>query len=261
MSIKESLGKGFKVTGQSMNLVLILFVFGAVWNVLNVFLAPKTQNPQLSASAGLIILAVVFGLVSIYLQAGSLGFILNNLKTGGRDLSSFMQSGGKFYARLLVLGLIVAAVAGVLVLVAALLMAATAGNVVAIVVTVAIAATGIYFAILIFLAPYIIVADDQKVMVSVRQSIALVKKNLLKVLGLAVLLILIGFGVGLLLGVLFAALSAVMKGTAPQIVFAVLSSFVNSYLGVLVSASFMAFYLALSGSTGAGSRSLSDMVK
>ncbi len=246
MSIKESIGKGFKITGSSMNLVAILFVFGMVWNLLNIAVAPKTQNPPLSASMMLVALAVVFGLVSIYIQAGSLGYILNRVKSGNASMSDFTSNGGKFYLRLLVLGLIVALVAGVLILLAALAIAATSGNALAIAAAVLLAIIGVYFAILIFLAPYIIVADDQKVFAAVKQSIGLVKKNFLKVAGLALILIVIGFGIGVGLGILFAAMSAAMKGIVSQVIFAVLSSFVNAYLGVVVSASFMTFYLGLS---------------
>ena len=246
MSIRESIGKGFKITGVSMNLVAILFVFGTVWNLLNIAVAPKTQNPPLSASITLIVLAVIFGLVSIYIQAGSLGYILNRVKSGGAAMSDFTSAGAKFYLRLLVLGLLVALAAGVLILLAAVAIAATSGNAIAVAAAVLLALVGIYFAILIFLAPYIIVADDQKVLAAVKQSIGLVKKNFLKVMGLALILIVIGFGIGMLLGLLFAAMSAAMKGIASQIIFAVLSSFVNAYLGVVVSGSFMVFYLKLS---------------
>ena len=61
------------------------------------------------------------------------------------------------------------------------------------------------------------------------------------------MMILIGFGVGLVLGAILAGINLLVKAAQPtQIAFAVLSSVVNSYLGVLVSGAFMSFYLSLS---------------
>ncbi len=256
MRVRESVKNGWGIAVSSMNLVLILFVFGAVWNVINVLVTPGLQTsetPNAGASALLIGLAVIFGLISIYMQAGSLNFIYEKLVKGSSDVAAFKSGGAKFYVKLFVLGLIVAGIVGSLVLLAALCVAVFPQNlnVIGIILAVILALIGIYVAIQIFLAPYIIVADGQGPMAAVKQSMALVKKNILSILGIAGFMIVIGFGFGIVLGALLAGLSAVLStGNIAQLLFAVVSSFVNAFLGVMVSGAFMSFYLSLKSSSG-----------
>jgi hypothetical protein len=100
---------------------------------------------------------------------------------------------------------------------------------------------------MLFLSPYAAVVDEKGVADSIKLSMKLVKKNILTLLGVSALLIVIGFGIGMVLGAILAGVSFVVKQqTVSQIIFAVLSSLVNSYLGVTVTAAFMSFYLSLS---------------
>ena len=256
MGIMGPVKKGFAVAGQSLNLVLTLFVFGVVWNLINLYmttqLGPAGATPTTGVSAAMIVVGILFVLVSFYVQAGSLGYVCEKIKKGTAPLSLFLQTGAKFYVPLLLLGLLIALIVGAFILVAGLIIALLAGNlsILGIIIAVVIAAIGIYVVILMFMAPYYIVAGGQKVIASIKQSIALVRKNILAVLGIALILVVAGFVIGILLGVIFALLSTVLKGMPSQVVFAVLSSFVNAFLGVLVTGSFMQFYFEASGNTG-----------
>lgn len=256
MGIMESVKKGFSVAGQSLNLVFVLFGFGLVWNIVNLVLTPRLAvspdtPPSAGASAAMIAVGILFILVSFFVQAGSLGYIADKIKTGKAELSAFFAAGGKFYVKMLLLGLFVGLVVGVLLLAIGLLVALLAPTVqiLAVILGLLIGAAVIYFILMVFLAPYAIVVDNEKVMASVKKSMGIVKSHLLTVIGIALVLILIGFLIGVLLGVILAILSAAVKGTAAQVVFAVLSSFVNAYLGVLVSAAFMNLYLSASHNT------------
>ena len=73
-SIRGIFKKGLSVAMESMNLVLVLFVFGAIWSVLNIYLSPpQAQSPGGRTSAILIVFGLLFALASIFMQAGSLG--------------------------------------------------------------------------------------------------------------------------------------------------------------------------------------------
>src|SRR3989338_4574871 len=236
MKIRESIKKGLSVATGSMGLVLILFIFGAVWNLINVSLTPRLENPDAGTTAIIVGVGILFILASIFVQAGSLGYVRDRLKLGKAEFASFMASGSKYYIQLLLLGLFIALVVGAFVLLAALVVALLANTLstLGVILAVVIAAIGIYVAILMFLAPYFIVVDGQKVIASVKNSISLV-------------LTLIGFGIGLVLGLIFVLLSTAMKGAiTAQYIFAVLSSFVNAFLGIVVTGSFMHFYLEAS---------------
>src|SRR5262249_55913885 len=100
--------------------------------------------------------------------------------------------------------------------------------------------------VMFFLSPYAAVVDEKGVVDSIKASMKLVKKNILPLLGISALLIVIGFAIGMLLGAILAGLTVVVKAeNVNNIIFAVLSSFVNSFLGVAVTAAFMTFYLSL----------------
>jgi hypothetical protein len=246
MGIGASIKKGFSTAAGSMGLVLVLFLFGAFWNLLNIFINARVTEPTPQTSIAVIAAGVVFILLSVFMQAGSLGFVKEKLKTGASSLGTFAASGGKYYGRLFVIGLLIALLIGAFVLVAALAVAAIGDRIpaLAIGIAVVIAAISLYFVILLFLAPYIAVVDEKGPIASLKESVGVVRRNILAVLGIAGLLVVIGFVSGLLLGLIFALIStAAGEGVPSQSIFAVLSSFVNAFLGVLVSASFMAFYL------------------
>ena len=244
--------KGFSVTGKSLGLMAVLFVFGLVWNLINVFYAQglAQAEPNLRQSIVILALGLVFILISIYIQGGSLGYVLDVVKQGKAAFSNFTAAGKKYYGRLFVLGLIVSVFLIVsfvgIVLAASFLMDKILA--LAVTITVFLATAVICFVILVSLAPYIAVVDDQKTMASIKRSIVTVRKHLLHLLGFSLLLILIGFGVGLALGGIQAGLSLLVKQeVVTKVIFAVLGSAANSYLGVFVTATFMGFYLAIQG--------------
>ncbi len=261
MGIGESIKKGFGITKKSMSLVMLLFVFGFIFNMINLTLAPKTAEAGTTTppSPILIVAAVIFIFLSIFFQAGSMGYVLDKIKTGAATFSNFTSSGRKYYLRLLLLGLVVSLIIGVFVLLAALAVAFLKDKLVAVGVILAIlfAALGIYFVVMLFLSPYAAVVDDKKVKESIGLSMRLVKKNILSLLGISALLILIGFGIGLVLGAILAGLGYLIKQEMiTQTIFALLSSFVNAYLGVVVTAAFMNFYLSIQNQSNTTTQNL-----
>jgi hypothetical protein len=251
MGVIDSIKKGFGVATHSMSLVLLLFAFGAVFGVVNVSLSGQLQGttpPTNQASVMAIIVGIVFVLISIFMQAGSMGYVRDRLKTGKANLSGFAAAGGKYYLRLLLIGFLISAVIGLFVLIGALLVTflQTVGTVLAVILGI----VGLYVVLLMFLAPYGVVVDEKGAISSIKQSMRLVTQNILKVAGIGIILILIAFGFGLLIGVLLGLLSVAVQGAASQIIFAVVNSFLNAFLGVFVTGSFMAFYLAIARNSG-----------
>jgi len=247
MRIGESVSKGFAVAKKSTVLVLLLFVFGFLFSLLNLFLVPSASDAAQAPSPALIAVAGVFIFITIYFQAGSMAFVRDLVKTGSANLGNFNAGGGKYYLRLLMLGLAVSLIIGVFVLLAALTVSLLQSlPVVSVPLAILFAALGIYFVVMLFLSPYAAVVDEMGVKASIKLSMKLVKKNILTLLGISVVMILIGFGIGLVLGAILAGVSFVIKAEmASQVVFALLSSLVNAFLGVFVTAAFMSFYLSL----------------
>ena len=247
MGIGESIQKGFGVTKKSMGLILLLSVFGFIFNMIQQTQAPVAAEVDTPPSPLLIVTGIVFIFLTIFFQAGQMGYVLDKIKTGKAAFSNFMSAGGKFYLPILVLGLVVSLIIGVFVLLAALVVAMLQNvQVLSIPLAILFAALGIYFVVMLFLSPYAVVADGKTVKESIKLSMKLVKKNILPLLGVSAVLILIGFAIGLGLGAILAGVGALVKQEKiSQVVFALLSSFVNAYLSLAVTAAFMHFYLAL----------------
>ena len=278
MSIKASVKKGFGVMRQSLPVVGVLSLFGFSWNLLNIYLAPKLQSPSTKVTVFMFAASTVFILISIFLQAGSLGYVRDILKQGKAGFSSFMSAGSKYYLRLLLVGLVISLVAILFVIAGGLFVALL--KKIGIVIAVLIAAVGIYVILLMFFAPYMVVADEGKARASIKKSISMVskdmnffigvlltalsvfvavaylfksfrksklgRKNLVKVIVLVMTLVSIGFVIGLLIGGLFGISNIVAPGMVSQVILAVLSSILNAFLGIFVTASFMNFYFEIS---------------
>ncbi len=248
MGTLESIKKGFSLVLSSFPVVLVLFIFGFIFNLINIKLTPEDQSLNTPPSLPMILTGLVFILITIFIQAGSLGYVRDRIKSGAASFANFTAAGSKYYLRVLALSLITAVIIGVFVLLAALVVAliGQSAQFLALGLAIVIAAVGIYVLILLFFAPYIAVNEEKKVGECLRQSVQVVRANILKVLAISAVLVVIGFVAGLGIGLLAGALSQVVKGTASQVLFAFLSSLVNAFLGFFVTSSFMTFYLGLS---------------
>jgi hypothetical protein len=249
MGIIEAIKKGFSVATKAMVLVLILFIFNAVWALVSIpFTAPAETGAAVTPAAG--ILSIIFLLISIFVQGGSLGVVKDYIKEGALKLGEFVKYGFKFYLRLLGLGLIIALIILIVGIIAALIIAMTAPlenavvTVISSILAIVVGALGLYFVILLIMSPYILVSEDKGVIESLKASIAFVRNSLGRVIGLLVLLILISLGIGLIIGIITGLTTFAMPVNVSQIIIGVINSAFNAYLGVVMLAAFMAFYLA-----------------
>ncbi len=255
MGVIEAIKKGFVVAAKGMSLVAVLFVFNLVGNLATL---PFTPAPGAAVTAQatlpLLIISLIFILISIFIQGGSLGLVRDIVKEGKMKLSAMAQYGAKYYARLFVLGLIILLFVAVVALLAALVIGLTAplnnaaisGVAVAIVLAVTIA-LALYFFIPFILSPYAVVCDELGAIEALKKGIAVGRTPFSRVftlLLLVILLVLIALGVGFLIGLLVGLVSAVLPAEGARILMLVVSSVVNSYLGVVATAAFMAYYLA-----------------
>ena len=247
----ETVKTGFNIASKSKNLVIVMFAFAFIWNLINIPFNAQLQEANVGASFAVMVLSFLFIAISIFMQAGSLGYVHESIKTGQSSLANFKVCGKKFYLRVLGISALVGLFIVILSVLAALafLLGGENLNAISIVLGLIIAAFGIYGVLLVFLAPYILVADDSKVVDSIKTSIAIVKSNFIRVIGIGFVLLLLGFVVGLVLGMIFGLLGGILQGAAGQVVFGFLGSLVNAYLGVVVTAAFMTYYLSLKSSS------------
>lgn len=253
--IMEAVKKGFSVASKSLGLVGILIAFNLVGNLISMSMAvaPGAEmTPQMTNGA--MAFSIIFILVSIFFQGASLGLIRDYIKQGAMKLGGFLGYGMKYYLRLLGLGLIIIALIAVVALVAGVIIAVTAplNNTVitAIAVTIAIA-IGVIAAVLYFipltLSPYALISDEAGVIASMKKSLAIMKPmvKVARLILLYVVLILISLGVGFAVGFLVGLIAAVLPQAIGRVLMATVTSVINGYLGIVMTAAFMVFYFAI----------------
>lgn len=253
--IIEAIKKGFGVAAKGMGLVAVLFAFNLIGNLASLPFTPApgaAATPQLAAP--LLIVSFIFIIISIFIQGGSLGLVRDAMKEGKMKLAAMPQYGAKYFVRLLVLGILILLLVVIVALVAGLLIALTTplnnpivtGIAIVIAAVIAIMAL-LYFFIPFILSPYAVVCDDVGAIEALKKSIAVGRKPFPKVFALlllVVVVVLISLGVGFLIGLVVGLISAVIPAGAGRILMLVVSSAVNSYLGVVVTAAFMTYYLS-----------------
>jgi hypothetical protein len=256
--VMEAIKKGFSMAARSLGLVSVLFAVNFIFNLAGMPLVAN-QNEPMTAKLGAAMLgySLVFALISIFIQGGTLGLIRDGIKEGGMKLGNFSKYGGKYYLRLLGLGAVIILMVAAVALISGLVIAATASinnavvTAVAIVVAIAIAITiGLLYFIPFTLSPYAIVCDDLGVIAAMKKCVDVARNpfsRLLFLILLFLLLILIGFGVGYILGILLGLVSTALPSIAGRVLTAVVASAVNGYLGVVMMTAVMTFYLKASG--------------
>lgn len=265
MGILEAIKKGFGVASKNLALILVLFIFNLIWNIVNITLLPAGALPTLRTAAAappavspqvslaVFAFSLLFILVSIFMQGGSLGVIRDYIKEGKTKLAQFASCGLKYYLRLLglsiliILLVLITAVIAALIIVAATPLNNVVVTVIAAIIAVAIGLAGIYFVALFVLSPYSLICEEVGIIEAMKRSIRVVKKAFWRVVLLLLLLILIAVGIGVLLGILTGLLTLVIPAKAGQIVIGVVNSLFNGYFGIVMMAAFMAFYLTLAG--------------
>ncbi|NQT07401.1 MAG: hypothetical protein HQ575_07680 [Candidatus Omnitrophica bacterium] len=255
MKVLDAIKKGFELASKNLNLVFVILAFNLIWNLGTIPFTPETPPAGVGVGAAmspaLAIISIIFVLASIFIQGGVLGAARDIVKTGKLELAKFKDYGAKFYVRLLALALVIVLIIGIIGFLATLIVAASAptGNAVLIAITTIVALVvggiGLYLVVLLFLSPYILVVEDISIVQAMKASIDFVRKALLKVVGLGALLVLIGFGVGLIMGIIAGILSLVIKGKFLQVITGVISAGVNGYLSVVVTICLLSYYLAM----------------
>jgi hypothetical protein len=185
---------------------------------------------------------------------------LNGLKsavaTGAEiKLDQFVDGGKKYYVRLLVMSLIlivplvliIMAITGLGGVVAARGAAASAGLALLILLLTVLLIAYMVFLFFALFSPYGIVVGEFDPVSAIKNSLILVAKNFLKVLGLLVLLILIAVAIGIILGIVLGFLTFALRAVPflTQLVNALFTGAINAYVIVFASAALMAAYLAI----------------
>ena len=256
MGVLDAVKRGFSITNRNIKLIAVLFSFNVISALVRLPFTPAAPVAGTlpaappAPSGSIAIFSIFFGLVSILMFGGVLGFLQEFIQTQKGTIGNFVKYGLKYYFRVLGVWILIIAI----LLVFGLLVAAGISLTVAIknlVVTVfalaavlIVGAIGIYVFILFLMSPYILIADDIGPIVALKKSMKFVRGSLLKVIGLFAILVLLSMGIGFGIGILAGIASFALKGVAGQFVVGLISSAFNSYVNVLLPACFLLFYMS-----------------
>lgn len=273
MCTVDSIKKGFVVATKNPALIMVLFIFNLIWNMINVAIMPApaatapgvapaaTATPAVPPETALLtfMITIAFVLVSIFMQGGSLGLVRDYVKGNKMSLGKFASYGLKYYLRLLGVGIIIILLIVIVALIAGLIIAAVAplnnvvATVIATLIAIAVGLVGIYLVIRLVMSPYALVCDEAGVMDAMKHSMDVVRRKYFwKVLLLLVLIVLIAIGIGVLVGIVTGLITVAMPPKAGQVVIGIVNSLFNGYLGIVMMAAFLSYYLTLQEKIRAG---------
>ncbi len=249
MGILEAVKKGFAQTTKLMNVVLIFFAFNVVIGLISLPLAnpARAGNPGIIAIS--IISSVLFFIIFIFLQAGALGMVKDQIKTAASNITQFTVYGKQFYLRILGLLLLYLLIAIGVVLLLGLISAGIlllGDNIVtrSIVATIVTAVAVVVITLLIY-PVYVVVADDVGSFAALRKGINTAMANFWKTLGLFITLLLISLLISLLIGFITGLITVPLGVNISQVVIAIVNAAVQSYIPIVMMIAFMGFYLSL----------------
>jgi len=260
MSIFGYIAKGFSIAKSSSRLILTVFAISFAWVLVNLpFVSP---DGAAEPGAVTVVLGILFMLVTVFVQAGTIGYIEQVAKHGSSSLSVFKQAGLKNYFRILGLGVVMGLVMLILAVIAIIGFLAGGPEAepssAAVVLAVIVALTGLVLLLFMFMAPYAAVVDGKGVFGALKMSFGIVKRNFWTVLAVGLLMVLVGFAADVVLRLIGGALAAAMPGKVSQAIAGFLSSGVNAYLGIVTASAFMSVYLTKTSGVPAGAVSASN---
>lgn len=253
----ETIKKGFTVAAKNLKLVLIVYGVGIVFGLMSwpfmrrVTTAAPGVTPTLPGGFWLIIIVSIF--VQIFVMGGVLGCVREVIKKGVANINEFVNFGKKYYVRLLLSGLLGLAIALVFGFIFAALIGGIAAGGVAIKIILGLLLAlciifGIALVLMLVFWPYAIVSEELGVIAGLKKSIEVARKpaiNLLKILGMLVIVSVIALVVNLVAAIPQALFSRVVILLNIYRIFVV--GAVGAYLNIALVSVLMAYYFTLKG--------------
>ena len=251
MGVIGAIAKGFSEAKNLCKLVMIFLGFNFVMGLVMLPFTPADPTTAVPSVAPLFI-SLVSVFLFIFVQAGALGVIKKQLKTNSWEMSDFIETGKKFYLRILGLFLVIIALAIVIILAVSLLsaLAFAIGNtgftraLVAALVTI----ISIVAAVVLLFPIYAIVAEDIGPVVAVKKSFKCAMSNFWPILGLLLILFIVTFVIYFLIGLITALLAGFLPILIGQIVTLLVNSALQGALSVIMMTVLMVYYMSITGS-------------
>ena len=234
----DSVKKAFVLSVKALKLFYILAAVNIVANIINLLVipapAPVTIEMTLGSSFTVIGLTILLVLISVFVLGGALTYIKELIKTGSANLSSFMDNGKKYFLRLLPIAFVLSSIPALSIF----LIVVPPPTLIFIIVQIIL----ISLFILLFVSIYALVGNDLSIIGSVKKSVLVVRKNLVKILVIGIIMFLVFIAVMIVASLVSGILSVILRPIGRPIT-ALVIAIANAVLTVLVSIAYMDFYL------------------
>lgn len=264
MNAFEAIKKGFVLSKGLVPLMVILFAFNFITSLILLGVVGTTPTPEkITQLIGVIVVIFfVMMLLWILLEGGLFSSIISKIKTDDAAISSFPGNCLQFFLRLLALtclsALVVISIWFIGAVLAGLLIGFGQGKnpfFTAIGVIIFLAASIVSFvaSVSLLMGHYILVAENGKVISSLKKGFSIFKEYWGRVVLLFILLILIFFSISILVSIISFLFSKIVPaGLVLGILNITITSLVNSYAGVLASGSLASLILAMAAQSSQG---------
>jgi hypothetical protein len=254
MTVIEAIKEGFKVTNQNKKLILIVFCVSLFFSFLSIFLFPAIPQEKV-IKIGPSVLICIAALVEIFIDGGIRGSVKDILLKVKYQGNTFFFYCGKYFFRLLSLGILIGVIWIViscclpLIMASAFMLSGSMGTIVISIITVVAVILGLFLLLFIlrllfilFFAYTTIVIENSKIFSGITESFKFFKKYIHKVQG--ILFIFLGIS-----GVIeWGSKKITQFETISQAVnygVAVVQCSLKAYLTIIIIAACMTLYLAL----------------
>ncbi len=257
----EAIKKGVSVATKNLHLVLIVYIVSLIFGLISM---PFMRQIGMEATPGITptlpigfwIVIIISFLVQIFVMGGVLGGAREAIKKGKAALSQFISAGKTYYLKLLLSGLLgfVIALAYGLLFAALVGGIAVAGIAVKIILGLLLAVYiifGVVLALMLVFWPYAIVSENIGVIAGLKKGIEISKTpagNLLKILGIVVILLIAAFLVNLIISLPQALFNQAV--VALQLYRIIVVGAVGAFLNVAIISALMSYYFILKGGKG-----------
>jgi len=103
MAVIDTIKKGFSIVHKNLGLIFVVFIFNLITTLARLPFTPQTPGPAAAPppSPPLIGLTLLFGLLSVFIFGGVLGYLKDYIKTQTGNLGNFMNCGAQYFLRIL----------------------------------------------------------------------------------------------------------------------------------------------------------------
>jgi len=253
----EAIKKGFGTTNNLIALISIVVVFNFISSIIMLAVIGTNPNPERIAQVAVGLIGLFLGIMLLWmlLEGGFISSVISKIKTDEAQIESFLNNGLKFFLRLWLLSLLASAIIFLVLILAGILSGiffAMGGgknpffNAIGVIIFLIFMIGLIPVSLPLLISRFILVAEDNKVIASLKAGVGLFKMYWGRIVCLFLLILSITIGVSIIVNLIVFLLSKIIPaGWLFATINTLLMAVVNGYMAVFGACSIAGLILSL----------------